>query len=189
MAGALPGDDLIAVVDLTATRAISIRCSTDQVWPWVAQIGQGRGGFYSYDFLENLLGCEINSADRIVAEWQDVKVGDEVRLAPKVALAVAALEQGRALVLTGGVPLGRSEPPYDFTWCFVLRDGLDGSTRLVVRERYCYKRSWARLLVEAIEPVSFLMSQKMLRGIRERCEGTANSAGDTLGGEGPLGAT
>src|SRR5260221_3260859 len=65
----LLGDDLIAVPDLVATRAITIHTSADQVWPWIAQLGQGRGGFYSYDSLENLVGCDIHSADRIVAEW------------------------------------------------------------------------------------------------------------------------
>ena len=169
----LAGDDLIADADLTATRAITIRCPADQVWPWLAQVGQGRGGFYSYDRLENLVRCDIHSADRIVPELQDVEVGDEVRLAPKVGLTVAALENGRALVLSGGVPIGHSDPPYDFTWSFVLRDAPGGSTRLIVRERYAYKNSWARFLVEPTEAVSFLMSQKMLRGIRDRAESGA----------------
>ena len=79
----LPGDDLIVSPDLTATRAITVRASADQVWPWIVQLGQGRGGFYSYDFLENLAGCDIHSADHIVPGWQDVGVGDEVRLAPQ----------------------------------------------------------------------------------------------------------
>src|SRR6185312_7157583 len=74
-----------------ATRAIAISAPADQVWPWIAQLGQGRGGFYSYDFLENLVGCDIHSADRIVPEWQDVAVGDKVRFAPEVALDVARL--------------------------------------------------------------------------------------------------
>jgi hypothetical protein len=143
------------------------------VWPWLAQVGQGRGGFYSYDRLENLVGCDMDSADRIVPELQKVEVGDEVRLAPNVGLTVAALENGRALVLSGGVPIGHSDPPYDFTWSFVLRDAPGGSTRLIVRERYAYKRSWARFLVEPTEAVSFLMSQKMLRGIRDRAESGA----------------
>ena len=90
----LPGDELVANADLSATRAITIRASADQVWPWIAQLGQGRGGFYSYDFLENLIGCDIHSADRIVPEWQHVAVGDEVRLAPEVALDVAASRAG-----------------------------------------------------------------------------------------------
>jgi hypothetical protein len=102
----LPGDDLIVTPDLTATRAITVRASADQVWPWIAQLGQGRGGFYSYDFLENLAGCDIHSADHIIPGWQDIKIGDEVKLAPAVGLDVVALEPGRSLVLRGGVAMG-----------------------------------------------------------------------------------
>jgi hypothetical protein len=166
----LPGDDLIENADITATRAITIRASAGQVWPWIAQLGQGRGGFYSYDFLENLVGCDIRSADRIVPEWQDVEVGDEVRFAPAVGLAVASLEQGRSLVLRGGVPIGNTPAPYDSTWAFVLRDEPSKTTRLLVRERYAYTRPWARLIVEPTEVLSFVMSQKMLRGIKDRAE-------------------
>lgn len=74
--GLLPGDDLIPNADVTATRAITISASADQVWPWIAQLGQGRGGFYSCDFLENLIGADIHSADRIVPELQGIDVGD-----------------------------------------------------------------------------------------------------------------
>ena len=172
----LPGDELVAEADLTATRAITIRASIEQVWPWIAQLGQGHGGFYSYDFLENLVGCRIHSADRIVPEWQDIWVGDEVRLAPEVALVVAFLDQGRSLVLRGGIPMGKSAPPYDFTWAFTLRDQPDETTRLLVRERYAYTRRWAPLIVEPAEAISFLMSQKMLRGIRDRAQSTAGSS-------------
>jgi hypothetical protein len=80
----LPGDALIANPDLIATRAITVSTSAEQVWPWIAQLGQGQGGFYSYDALENLVGCHIHSADRIVAEWQDVGVGGQVKLHPEV---------------------------------------------------------------------------------------------------------
>jgi hypothetical protein len=166
----LPGDHLIAKADLTATRAITIRASVDQVWPWIAQLGQGRGGFYSYDFLENLVGCDIHSADRIVPEWQKIAVGDEVRLAPEVGLVVALLEQGQSLVLRGGIPMGKTAPPYDFTWAFALRDQPDKTARLLVRERYAYTRPWARLIVEPAEAISFVMSKKMLRGIKGRAE-------------------
>jgi hypothetical protein len=165
----LPGDDLIVEPDLIATRAISVRSSADHVWPWIAQLGQGRGGFYTYDFLENLMGCDIHSADRIVPEWQDVAVGDEVNLYPDGPLEVAALHPGRALVIRGAV-MGNLPPPYDFTWAFVLREQPDGTTRLLVRERYAYTRLWAPLLVEPAALVSFVMSQKMLRGIRDRAE-------------------
>jgi hypothetical protein len=166
----LPGDDLIVTADLTATRAITVRASADQVWPWIAQLGQGRGGFYSYDFLENLAGCDIHSAARIVPGWQDIKIGDQVKLAPAIGLDVAAVEPGRSLVLRGGIPMGTTLPPYDFTWAWVLRDEPDGTSRLLLRERYAYTQPWARFLVEPVEAVSFVMSQKMLRGIRNRAE-------------------
>ena len=169
----LPGDDLIVSPDLMATRAITVRASAGRVWPWIAQMGQGRGGFYSYDFVENLAGCDIHSADRIVAEWQDIKIGDEIKLAPAVGLEVAGLEPGRSLVLRGGVPMGNTAPPYDFTWAWVLRDEPGGTARLLVRERYAYTRPWARFLVEPVEGVSFVMTHKMLRGIRDRAEQVA----------------
>jgi hypothetical protein len=173
----LPGDDLITDPDLAATRAITIGAPADQVWQWIAQLGQGRGGFYSYDFLENLAGCDIHSADTIVPEWQDLRIGDQIRLAPQVALTVALLERGKSLVLRGGVPMRNTAPPYDFTWAFVLKDEPGGVTRLLVRERYAYTRPWARALVEPVEAVSFVMSQKMLRGIRDRAERSTGARG------------
>ncbi len=166
----LPGDALIPSPNLAATRVLSVRAPADQVWPWIAQLGQRRGGFYSYDGLENLVGCDIHSADRVVPEWQDVEVGDEVKLHPEIALTVAALEPGRSLVLQGGVPMGNIAPPYDFTWAFVLRERTDGTTRLLVRERYAYTKWWTPLLVEPTAVVAFLMTRKMLRGIRDRAE-------------------
>ena len=106
LAGPLPGDELIAKPDLTATRALTVRAPAARVWPWIAQLGQGRGGLYSYDFLENLIGCDIHSADRVVREWQDIKAGDAVRLHPDVALEVAAVDPGLSLVLRSAVPDG-----------------------------------------------------------------------------------
>jgi hypothetical protein len=170
IARAMPGDDLLVDPDVTATRAITIRCGAATVWPWIAQLGQGRGGFYSYDALENLAGCSIHSADHVVPEWQEIQVGDRVRLAPEVGLDVAATDPGHALVLRGGVPMGSAPPPYDFTWAFVLYQRTDGTTRLLVRERYRYTRWWAPFVVEPAAIVSFVMSQKMLRGIRDRAE-------------------
>ena len=177
----LPGDDLIPSADMIATRAITIRAGADHVWPWIAQLGQGRGGFYSYDRLENLVGCNIRSSDRILLEWQDIKVGDVIRLAPQVGLLVAFVEQGRSLVLRGGIPMGKRAAPYDFTWAFALREEPGETTRLLVRERYMYTRAWARLIVEPTELLSFAMSQKMLRGIRDRAERTAAAMSEAGG--------
>lgn len=168
----LMGDVLMPRADLTATRAITIDVPPDRVWPWIVQMGQGRGGLYSYDRLENLIGCDIHSADRIHDEWQELDVNDPVRLHPDVALLVAEIDPGHGLVLRGGVPMGDQAAPFDFTWTFVLRDGGDGTTRLLTRERYAYLTRWARLVVAPVEAVSAVMSQRMLRGIKERAEGS-----------------
>jgi hypothetical protein len=172
----LPGDELVAEADLVATRAISVYSSAEQVWPWIAQLGQGRGGFYSYDFAENLVGCDIHSAERIVPEWQSIEVGDEVKLQAELPLAVVRVDRGRLLLLRGAVPIGSAPAPYDFTWAFALIDGDDGTTRLVVRERYGYSRPWARLIVEPVELISFVMSRRMLQGIKRRVEHAAVTA-------------
>ncbi len=66
LAAQLPGDELVEGSDLTSTRAVTVYARAADIWPWIAQLGQGRGGFYSYDALENLVGCDINTADRIV---------------------------------------------------------------------------------------------------------------------------
>jgi hypothetical protein len=167
----LPGDDLLPRADLCATRAITVEAPAAEVWPWIRQLGQGRGGFYSYDVLENLIGCDIHSADQIVERWQDLSVGDPVNLAPEVALTVAQIVPGQALVLRAGVPTtAKLASPCDFTWSFVLRAEGDGATRLVVRERYLYTRRWVAAVVEPVEMLSFVMSRRMLRGIRDRVE-------------------
>ena len=75
-----------------------------------------------------------------------------------------------AVAVTGATTSPVGAPPYDFTWAFVLRRGRDGGTRLLVRERYGYTRRTAALLVEPVAVVSFLMTQKMLRGLRDRAE-------------------
>ncbi|MDX6402237.1 MAG: hypothetical protein QOF27_2843 [Gaiellaceae bacterium] len=164
-----PGDELIVDANVTATRAITVRRSPDAIWPWLAQLGQGRAGFYSYDALENLLGFDIHSADHVVPDWQQLEVGDEVRLTATVGLKAAIVEPGRALVLQGDLPIAR-RPPFDSTWAFILCEQPDGTTRLLSRERYGYKRWWAPFVVEPTQAMSFVMSRKMLLGIRDRAE-------------------
>lgn len=163
----LPGDDVVPAADHVSTRAVSINVPADRVWPWVVQIGQGRGGFYSYDVLENLIGCDIHSANRIEERWQDLAVGDEIRLHPQAdALTVSEVDPGRALVLRGSP----RPDAFSFSWAFVLRPAPDGGTRLLVRERYGCPTQAARLLIEPVSFASFVMSQAMLRGIKERAE-------------------
>ncbi|MGX6607375.1 SRPBCC family protein [Micromonosporaceae bacterium Da 78-11] len=166
----MTGDDLVSDPDLTSTRAITIHAGPDDVWPWIVQLGQGRGGFYSYDTLENLVGCDIHSANAINPDWQRLEVGDTVRLAPELALTVAVTEAPCTLVLRGGVLPGALIAPYDFTWTFHLAAVSTTTTRLVVRERYAYRKWWVPLIIEPVTVLSFLMSQRMLRGIRDRAE-------------------
>jgi hypothetical protein len=179
----LAGDGLITAPDLTATRAVTIHAPADLIWPWIAQLGQGRGGFYTYDWLENLLGLDMRSADRVVSEWQDIQAGDQIRLAADVGLAVAIAEPGRALVIRGGIPTGAVPCPYDFTWGWVLREQPDGTTRLVVRERYAYTRRWAPFLLEPVQVISFVMTQRMLRGIKARAERSSMSGAPLKAGQ------
>jgi hypothetical protein len=179
----LPGDELLGPANLVATRAVTVRAGVEDVWPWLAQMGQGRGGLYSYDWVENLVGCQMSSADRVVPEWQDLEVGDDFRLHPDVALKTVLVDPPHALVVEGGVSAtgevaaGDAGAPYDFTWAFVLVPAAPGVTRLVVRERYCCHTTAARVLVEAVSVASFVMTERMLRGIRDRAEVTTSSAG------------
>lgn len=73
-------------------------------------------------------------------------------------------------MLRGTVPIGKTPPPYDFTWAHVLNQQPKGTTRLLVRERYAYIRPWAGLVIEPVELISFVMTQKLLRGIKNRAE-------------------
>jgi hypothetical protein len=115
---------------------------------------------------------EIHSVDAVEPELQIRSVGDDVNHAPEVVLSVVHLEGEHHLVLGGAVAFNGTGTgaPHEFTWAFVLQPRTDGSTRLVVRERYAYLTDWAKVLVEPIEMVSFLMTERMLRGIRHRAE-------------------
>jgi hypothetical protein len=176
---ALPGDELVTQSRAGYTQAITIHAPVEAVWPWLAQIGQGRGGFYSYEVLENLVGCDIHSADRILPELQELKTGDGIRLHPNIpALPVAVLEPQRALLLYGSEPIGqqpdRAGPPEYFatTWLFYVEGLADGTTRLISRYRLGYTPRFGNDLAYRgfVEPISAVMQRKMLLGIKERAE-------------------
>ncbi|MBO9556239.1 SRPBCC family protein [Cellulomonas sp.] len=160
----MPGDDLVPEAGVVATRAVTIEATPEVVWQWLVQIGQDRGGFYSYDRLENLLGLKIRSANTLEDRWQDLVPGDVVRLADKVGLDVVVAEPGFVLVLAA--------PDNAFTWSFALRD-CHGRTRLVARERYATPNPAVRVLSEVTSLVSAVMTRGMLLGIRDRAERTA----------------
>lgn len=162
----LPGDELVSRPNVEATHAVTIEAPVGEVWPWLAQIGQDRGGFYSYTWLENLAGCRMRNAECVMPEFQQLRAGDAVRLHPCVPpLPVLICEPPRALVL--GSNTGRPG-----TWGFYLKEVDEDTTRLVVRGRGDWDlglTGWlgARVL---FEPAHFIMERKMLLGIKSRAE-------------------
>jgi len=177
----LPGDDLVAEPAQQCTRAISIGCPPEQVWPWVIQLGADRGGFYSYDWLENLFGLGIHSADRIEAAWQQREVGDLVYgdAAGRGFWYVMEVRPGEALVLQvadvdAGRPVRRTDRAgWEFAWTFALRATPEGTTRLLVRERVAFGRPLVRALMAPVGPISFVMTRRTMLGIKSRAEATA----------------
>jgi hypothetical protein len=154
----LPGDDLLAA------RAITIGAPASALWPWLVQMGPGRAGAYTYDWIENRLGIDIHSADRIVPELQHVEVGDVMQLKPgSPGMVVEVLEPERAI--------GWRSEDGRWVWTFVLVEA-GGGTRLLSRNRIRVGRSLgARLGMLVMEPGSLVMERKMLRGIKRRAGG------------------
>ena len=160
----LPGDDLLEPADVVATRAIRVDAPPSAIWPWLVQMGPGRAGAYTYDWIENLFGLHMHSADRIHAEWQDLEVGDVLRSRDdRPGMRVEILDPERTLS-------NRSEAG-DWVWTFVLVPE-NGSTRLISRNRIAMKGAAAgqRLGMLVMEPGSLVMERKMLLGIKERAE-------------------
>ncbi len=162
----LPGDELVPRPNLEATYAITIEASMREVWPWLVQIGQDKGGFYSYTWLENLVGCHMHNAGRIVPEFQMLRVGDTVRLHPKAPpLPVLICDPPQALVLGSNM-----DSPG--TWGFYLKEVGANRTRLIIRGRGDWRPGLLNWLGKYIvfEPAHFIMERKMLLGIKERVE-------------------
>jgi hypothetical protein len=154
----LPGDEFLPEDGTQIIHAVTIDAPVEEVWPWLAQLGQDRGGFYSYEWLENLAGCEMKNADRIHPEWQHREVGDTVHLHPAGGLRVTVFEPGRALGLEG--------------WgTFAVEPAGAGRTRLIARggvPRGVGAAAYGLLM----EIPHFLMERRMLLGIKERAEGS-----------------
>lgn len=173
----LPGDDLVGEPATQATRAITVHAPVEEVWPWIVQLGADRAGFYSYDWLENVFRLGIHSADQIVPDWQQRTVGDLVyaNATGTGGWYVMHVVPNEVLVLkmanvAAGHPARRDEQRWEFLWTFAANDHGDGSTRVLVRERVGFDSKVTQLLMSPFGFVSFLMTQKMLRGIRARAE-------------------
>jgi hypothetical protein len=168
----LPGDDLLADPDIISTRAVTIDAPPAAVWPWLVQMGSGRGGAYTYDWIENLFGLGMHSAGEILPQFQDLKLGDELPLGPgRPTMRVEVFEPGRALSL-------RFED-HNWVWTFALFPA-DGRTRLLSRNRIATPHASAltRLVgLLVMEPGSLVMERKMLLGIKERAQRLAGGPG------------
>jgi hypothetical protein len=152
----LPGDELLPKNGTQILHAVTIDAPVEEVWPWLAQLGQDRGGFYSYQWLENLAGCQMQNADRIHPEWQHRELGETVPLHPAGGLRVSVFEPERALGLEGWgtfalEPLGRDRT------CLIARGSVPRGVGAV---------AYGLLM----EMPHFLMERRMLLGIKERVE-------------------
>jgi hypothetical protein len=167
----LPGDELVPRPVVDATRALTINASAKEIWPWMVQMGAGRGGLYSYDWLENLAGLGIHSVDRVVPELQDLKEGDVFPLdAPSgTGPTVAELVPERAIVLHFLDPRGGRSV---LSWAYILDQVDEGTTRLIFRFKLDAnpRPLWGLVYALLIEIPHFVMERKMMLGIKDRVE-------------------
>jgi len=171
------GDDLVPRPRWQYLNGVTVDAPAAGVWPWVAQIGQGRGGFYSFERLENLAGCRIRNADRILPEHQALSPGEGIRLAEKTPpLPVALVDPGRALVVHGGDVRGESADEagqVSVTWGFYVEGVDEGRCRLLSRYRVDHGPGVALALFFGpwlVGPIACVMQRKMLWGIKLRAE-------------------
>lgn len=171
---ALPGDELIVSPALQATEGVWIDAPAADIWPWLLQMGQNRGGLYSFETLENTLGLQYRNADRIHPEWQCLADGDTVRLVPRgwlglregFTMRVVEIVDQSTLVLRSPRP----EQLWDAVWSFHLTQGWEDRCRLLVRSRYGLRHPGEVVLGELAGPVRAFVTRGLLIGIKRRAE-------------------
>jgi hypothetical protein len=171
IAAAFPGDELLPEPASIVNRAITIQAAPEYIYPWIVQLDARKGGWYSYTWLETyLLRCPMVNADRIHPEWQNLKVGDEVRMCPNEPAPppyiVAQIFPDRAIVM-GHQENGEWVDLYQF----VILPQADGSSRLILRTRTMTVGGFWTVF----HPGFFIMERGMLLGIKERAEALAGS--------------
>jgi hypothetical protein len=168
----LPIDDLVEPGTIRVTRAITVHAPVDDVWPWLAQIGQDRAGFYSYTWLENLVAAGMHNAAAIHPEWQQREPGDSVWLASRArwherGRQIAALvEPPHTFVLVSPADWARLQrgDRASGAWGFFLEPSGAYATRFLVRS------SGGAVGTHLFDLLHFAMEQKMMRGLRDRAE-------------------
>jgi hypothetical protein len=161
----LPGDELLEDADGVTTRAITIDAPLEAVWPWIAQMGPSpRGGAYTYDWIENLLGLNMHSADCVLPGYQHPRVGEGFGYGPnKMSFKIVEPEHVLATQSADG----------NWVWSFIL-DERNRRTRLISRNRFRLPRLRDRIGMIPMEPASLVMERKMLHGIQQRAERLAS---------------
>jgi hypothetical protein len=171
-----PGDERVASPSSFWTHGVEIEAPVEQVWPWIAQIGADRGGFYSYQWLENVVGCEVRNAERVHPEWE-VKLGDGLRLHRDMPpLPVVEVERGRYWLAFGAADVAAKAAGkawVESSWLFFLEPLGPDRCRFISRYRTATSDDLSMKLAYgvAIEPIGFAMDRRMLLGVKERVEG------------------
>ncbi len=171
----VPGDELVPEPKWSYTLGIAVDASPEDVWPWIAQVGQGRGGFYTYQSLEDMVGCRITNATEILAEHQHPVVGEDIYLHPTAPpMRIEIVDPPNALVLFGSpADTGAEESWGVSTWQFAVKPGPGGGSRLLTRGRYDYTSDRKSRLAFGrfpIEVITFVMSRKMMLEIKRLAE-------------------
>jgi hypothetical protein len=172
----LPGDDLVSGANIRTTKAVTIQAAPEEIYPWLLQIGVDRGGMYSYDWLENLFGLNVRTAEHIIPAYQEAQIGDFWRFTPKdyvlnpgPGLYVRQLIENEAVLLCFGMEDKPQEACVD-SWQFVLVPQENGSTRLLLRSNMAMEPD---LPIKLTYYIQFIMERKMLLTLRERAEQAA----------------
>lgn len=176
------GDYLVVNPKSKFAHAVEIDAPAEFVWPWIAQMGQGRGGFYSYEFLENMFGLKILNADSVLAEFQNPEVGDVIPFSPNDAYPIIICEPGRAMVIENCYDLD-NKSIYDpeaanpdnylhLSWLWYVEPLAKNRSRFISRNRVTYSDSIKNNLLFGpfSEPIVFAMDRKMCLGIKKRAE-------------------
>jgi hypothetical protein len=159
-ARAMPGDGILGPGAPSTTRAITIGAPADQVWPWLAQLGYGRAGWYSYDWLDN---DGHPSATQIRPQWQHLRPGDQILMMPGAGFDVVSVEDGHYFTAQA--------PDQTMSWCLAVEPRGRHSCRLISRWRARWHITPASALWIALsDPGAFIMERKMLLGIKARAE-------------------
>lgn len=166
IAAAYPGDELVTDPASFVNRAVTINAAPEEIYPWIVQLGADKGGMYSYDWFEsNILQCRQTNADRIHDEWQNLQIGDEMKMCPEGSgpppYIIALIVPNKAIVM-GHQENGK----WVDLWQFIIIPQVDGKSRLITRTRTMMVGGFWDL----IHPGVFVMERGMLLGIKARAE-------------------